>query len=402
LSDQRPAPLAGVTILAVEQYGAGPFGTQFLGDLGADVIKIENPAEGGELSRRVGPYFFGEGNSHFFQTFNRNKRSITLDLKSKEGRAVFHDLVRNVDAVSNNLRGDQPDKLGLTYAALGSVNPAIVCAHLSAYGRTGSRKSWPGFDYLMQAETGAFSVTGEPDGPPARMGLSVVDYMTGLCCALGLVSALIGAKATRRGMDIDTSLFDVSLHNLSYLATWYLNSGHVQGREPRGAHPSLGPTQLYRTRDGWIFIMCNKEGFWPILCRKIGREAWIEDPRFATFKSRLENRAELTRLLDDALTARTTSDWLDLFAGAVPSAPVYDVEQALQNPFVSEQGQVSAFTGGAMGDETVRMVAGPIKVDGKWPPANAGPAFGADTDAVLSKLGYDADRIAGLRQRKVI
>jgi succinate--hydroxymethylglutarate CoA-transferase len=395
-------PLTGTTILAVEQYGAGPFGSQFLGDLGADVIKIENPAEGGELARRVGPYYFSEGNSHFFQTFNRNKRSITLDLKSKEGQGVLHDLVRRADAVSNNLRGDQPEKLGLTYGALAEVNPRIVCAHLSAYGRTGPRKAWPGFDYLMQAEAGYLAVTGEPDGPPTRMGLSIVDYMTGITCAFGLVSGLLGARATGKGMDIDTSLFDTALHNLAYLATWHLNGGHVQGREPRSAHPSLGPTQLYRTRDGWIFIMCNKEVFWPALARAIDRPEWIEDARFATFGARLENRAELTRLIDDALSGATTAEWLARFAGVVPAAPVFDVEQALANPYVAAMGHVAPFTGGAMGEEAVRMLVGPVKVDGRWPPAKAGPAFGADTEDVLGAIGYDGARIEELRRKKVI
>ena len=152
-------PLTGVTILAVEQYGAGPFGSMLCADLGADVIKIENPEEGGELGRRVGPYFFGDKNSHFYQAFNRNKRSITLNLKQDEGRAIFRRLAGSADAVLNNLRGDQPAKLGLTYDDLKDINPTLVCAHLSAYGREGSRKSWPGFDYLMQAEAGYLSVT---------------------------------------------------------------------------------------------------------------------------------------------------------------------------------------------------------------------------------------------------
>src|SRR3990170_5376803 len=150
-------PLNGVRVLAVEQYGAGPFGTMFLADQGAEVIKIENPNDGGDMSRAVGPHFFAPGDSLFFHSFNRNKKSLTLDLGRPEGQAVFHDLVRTADAVASNLRGDVPEKLGLTYAALKDINAKIVCAHLSAYGRTGSRASWPGFDYLMQAEAGFFS-----------------------------------------------------------------------------------------------------------------------------------------------------------------------------------------------------------------------------------------------------
>jgi crotonobetainyl-CoA:carnitine CoA-transferase CaiB-like acyl-CoA transferase len=167
-------------------------------------------------------------------------------------------LAARADGLMNNLRGDLPGKLGLTYQALAPANPRIVCAHLSAYGRSGSRADWPGYDYLMQAETGYLSLTGEPDGPPARMGLSIVDLMTGLFAAFALVSGVLEARTTGTGRDLDVSLFDCALQNLSYLATWYLNGRHVQGREPRSAHPSLVPSQLYRTRDGFIFICATR------------------------------------------------------------------------------------------------------------------------------------------------
>jgi crotonobetainyl-CoA:carnitine CoA-transferase CaiB-like acyl-CoA transferase len=168
-------PLNGVRVLAVEQYGAGPFGTMFLADQGAEVIKIENPNDGGDMSRAVGPHFFAPGDSEFFHSFNRNKKSLTLDLSRPQGQAVLHDFVRSADALASNLRGDVPVKLGLVYDRLKVHNPKIVCAHLSAYGRGGPRADWPGFDYLMQAEAGYFSLTGEPGAPPARFGLSIVD-----------------------------------------------------------------------------------------------------------------------------------------------------------------------------------------------------------------------------------
>ena len=394
-------PLTGVTVLAVEQYGAGPFGSMLVADLGADVIKIENPHEGGELGRRVGPYYFADKNSHFFQAFNRNKRSITLDLKAPEGKAIFRKLAASADAVMNNLRGDQPEKLGITYDALKDVNARIVCAHLSAYGRDGSRKSWPGFDYLMQAEAGYLSVTGEPDGPPARMGLSIVDMMTGLMTSFAMTSAIIGARASGKGNDVDVSLFDTALHNLSYLAVWYLNNGHVQGREQRSGHPSLVPSQLYRTRDGWIFIMCNKENFWAPFCETIGRPAWITDPRYATFKARLENRHELSARIDEALGARTTVEWMALFGGKVPAAPVFDIAEALENPFVAERHNIASFKGSSHGGE-VRMLAGPVRVGGEALPERAGPALGQHTDAVLAAIGLSNDDIAALRAKKII
>lgn len=390
------APLAGITVLAVEQYGAGPFGSMLLADLGAEVLKIENPREGGDVGRHVGPHFFAPGDSQFFHAFNRNKRSVALDLKHPEGLAAFRELARGADAVLDNLRGDQAERLGVTYAALKDVNPAIVCAHLSAYGREGSRKAWPGYDYLMQAEAGYLAVTGEPDGPPTRFGLSVVDMMTGLMAAFALVSGVLGARGTGRGADMDVSLFDTALHNLTYLAAWHANAGHTQGREKRGAHPSLGPTQLYRTRDGWIFIMCNKEKFWPLLAERLGRPGWATDPRFADFAARLTNRDELTVLMDDAFSARTTAEWLAILQGVVPAAPVLDVDEALATPFVEERGAMAEFArreGGA----PVRMLRGPVRVDGALPPTLAAPAMGEATEEALRRAGLDEARIAALR-----
>ncbi|MCY4239844.1 MAG: CoA transferase [Rhodospirillaceae bacterium] len=392
-------PLEGIRVLAVEQYGAGPFGTMFLADQGAEVIKIENPHDGGDMARAVGPYFFASGDSQFFHSFNRNKKSLTLDLTKPDGKVVFHDLVASADAVASNLRGDVPDKLGLTYDALKACNDKIVCAHLSAYGREGPRATWPGYDYIMQAEAGYFAVTGEPDGAPARFGLSVVDMMTGLGLAYALLAALVAARATGRGRDIDVSLFDIALHNTSYLATWYLNEGINQPRLPRSAHPSLTPCQLYKTQDGWIFLMCNKEKFWPALCKAINRTEWADDPRFLRFKNRLENRDLITGLLDEALQACTTADWLEQFAGTVPAAPVNDIASALDNPFVVENDRLQIIEHPR--DGPYRIVAPPVQT-GEPAPARPAPELGADTDDVLKRIGYSEGKIATLRSRGTI
>ena len=387
--------LSGLRVIAVEQYGAGPYGSMQLADLGAEVIKIENPADGGDMSRRVGPFFLRPEDSQFFHSFNRNKKSITLDLKKPAAREVLRRLAARADASFDNLRGDLPAKLGLTYAGLAPANPKIVCAHLSAYGRDGSRAAWPGYDYLMQAEAGYLSLTGEPDGPPARMGLSIVDLMTGLFAAFALVSGVLSARETGQGRDLDVSLFDTALQNLCYLATWYLNAGHVQGREPRSAHPSLVPSQLYRTADGFLFIMCNKEKFWPILCQRIGHPEWADDPRFRRFQDRLANRELVNRLLDEALSARTTAEWLEHFAGQVPAAPVNDLRQALDNPFVAERSRIADYG-------PVRMVTGPVVDRQAEAPHGAAPALGADTDVVLREHGFSEAEIAGLRADRVI
>ena len=393
-------PLTGVRVLAVEQYGAGPFGTMFLADQGAEVIKIENPNDGGDMSRAVGPHFFAPGDSEFFHSFNRNKKSLTLDLSRPEGQAVLNDLVRGADALASNLRGDVPEKLGLVYDRLKAHNPKIVCAHLSAYGRSGSRASWPGFDYLMQAEAGYFSLTGEPGAPPARFGLSIVDLMTGLGLAYALLAALTAARATGAGRDIEVSLFDMALHNTAYLATWYLNEGVVTGRLPRSAHPALTPCQLYRTRDGWIYLMCNKEKFWPALCEKLGRPEWSKDARFLRFPDRLRHRDLLTELLDSELQQRATGEWLAHFAGAVPAAPINDLKQALDNPFVTEQGRLQSIPHPARG--SYRMIAPPVRCAGEEAPARPAPALGEHTQSLLRQLGYDDARIRMLRDAKVI
>jgi len=393
-------PLRGVRIISFEQYGAGPFGTLHLADLGAEIIKIENPSDGGDVGRLVGPFYFGPGDSHFHEAFNRNKKSLTLNLKQDEARSVLVDLVRSADAVFDNLRGDLPQKLGLTYEQLAPYNPRIVCAHLSAYGRTGSRTSWPGYDYLMQAEAGYLSLTGEPEGPPARFGLSIIDMMTGVTAVTGLLAGIIEARSTGRGRDIDTSLFDVAMGNLNYVAAWYLNEGHKVGRAPRSAHPSLTPSQLYRTQDGWIFIMCNKEKFWPVLCKAIARPDWAAHPDYANFAARLAHREQLTEALDAVLSTASTAEWLARFAGKVPAAPVYDVAQALDNPFAHEQGLILEAPHPARG--SIRTVATPIRCPGEAPLVGIAPTLGEHTQALLTELGYDAQRIAQLEEKGAV
>jgi crotonobetainyl-CoA:carnitine CoA-transferase CaiB-like acyl-CoA transferase len=280
------------------------------------------------------------------------------------------------------------------------VNPKIVCAHLSAYGREGSRKNWPGYDYLMQAEVGYLSVTGEPDGPPSRFGVSIVDMMTGLMTAFALVSGVVGARAQRKGMDMDVNLFDTALHNLSYLATWYLNNGHIQGREPRGAHPSLTPSQMFTTKDGWIFVMCNKEKFWPILADKLGHPEWVNDPRFSDFSARLKHRDEVTEMVDAALCQKTTAEWMKLLGGSVPISPVNDIGQALESDFIAEGRRTEFFP--RKDGSTLAMLSPPVRVNGSQGMMNAAPHLGADTAELLEGLGWGMEDQKRLRKEGVI
>ena len=388
-------PLAGLRVLTFENFGAGPFGSMYLADLGAEVIKIESRAQGGDATRSMGPFFLGEHDSHFFQTFNLNKKSVALDLKRPEGQQAFRRLVRTADVVMNNLRGDQPEKLGLDYAALGPVNPRILCAHLSAYGRDNERKGWPGYDYLMQAEAGYLHLTGEPGTPPARMGLSIIDYMTGITTAVAVLAALVGVLKNGRGRDIDVSLFDVALHQLTYPGNWYLNEGHPTERLPRSSHPSAVPVQLFKTRDGWIFVMCMTEKFWQALLGVLGREDLATAPLYGDSRARRVNRDALTVVLDAEFVRETTQHWLRLLQGLLPVAPVYDLPQALDNPFAKAIGMVRPLAHPVRPD--FRVVANPIKLDGERLPSRRAPELGEHTDELLGEAGFSPAEIESLK-----
>ncbi len=392
-------PLEGVRVLAVEHYGAGPLGSMHLADMGADVIKIENPASGGDTSRIVGPHLLGEGDSEFFQTLNRNKRSLGLNLKAPEGREVFEKLVATADGVTNNLRGDQPGKLRLTYDDLKGANPRIVCAHLSAYGRDGPRVSWPGYDYLMQGEVGFMALTGEPDGPPTRMGLSIVDWMTGVTGMLGLLSGVLAARESGVGRDIDVSLFDTALFQMSYPAVWYMNEGDVTPRIARSGHPSLVPAQLYTAKDGHIYIMGLTAKFWSLIIEKIGRPDIGENPDFADFPARLKNRDKLTKVLDAVFALKTVAEWMEIFAGLVPIGPVYSLDKALDNPYVAERGLIQTMDHPM---KPLRVLSNPIRDNGEVLPVKAAPQLGQDTDDILGELGYSESDISALREKSVL
>ena len=310
-----PHLLQGVRLLAIEQYGAGPWGTMMLADLGAEIIKIENPHTQGDVSRQVPPYT-AEQDSLYFQSFNRNKKSMTLNLKHPQAREVLLPLVAVSDAVFNNLRGDLPARLGLDFAALKEVKPSIVCCSLSAFGRTGPRAAEPGYDYVMQGYAGWMSLTGEPGMPPIKTGLSLVDYTAGIVAAVGLISAILRARKTGLGCDVDVNLFDTALSQLGYLASWHLTKGYQPQRMPDSSHPSQIPSQVLPTRDGWLVVMCAKEKFYRNLVRIMGRPELAQDERFGNFADRLKNREDAG---DHSQGFVAPEDHLRV-AGAVPGA----------------------------------------------------------------------------------
>ncbi len=370
----RGAPLAGVTIVSVEQFGAGPFATLYLADLGARVIKIEDPRTGGDVGRSVPPGVSGSS-SLYFETFNRGKSSVALDLTSAEGRATFERLVGEADAVFNNLRGDLVARLGLDYAALGRLNPAIVCVSLSAYGRAGGRAAYPGYDALVQAEAGWAALTGEPDSPPTKSGLSLVDYTAGLNAALGLMVGLFDARRTGQGRDVDINLYDSALALLSYPATWYLSRGISTERLGQSAHPSLVPFQFFETADGYLAVACAKEKFFQLLAPLIGRPELLEDDRFATFEARRVHRAALVEVLEATLREATTAHWLATFRGVVPVAPVRSMAEALTESELRERAMLVSYEHPELG--SVRTLGTPIRVGDFTPSYRPAPLLGA-------------------------
>ena len=391
-------PLEDIRIVSLEQYGAGPFGSMHLAELGAEIIKIEDPSAGGDVGRSIPPYT-AEDDSLFFQSFNRDKSSITLDIRTPEGREVFRDLVRTADAVYSNLRGDVPAKLGIRYEDLKEVNPRIVCCSLTGFGMTGPRSGEPGYDYVLQALGGWMSLTGEPGGAPQKTGLSLVDYCGGYVAAISLLGAIHGARRDGVGTDCDLSLYDTAISLLTYPGTWHLTADYEPARTRHSAHPSLVPFQAFEAADGWLVVGCAKEKFWQRLTVVLGRTDLADDPRFATFADRARHRDELVPELEALFRTRTVADWLaPMYAASIPCAPVRDVAGALTDPHTLERDLVAETEHDAFGQ--VRSLRSAVRVGPPGAdrvPTRPAPAMGADTDRVLRELGYDDATITAFR-----
>lgn len=390
-------PLEGVRIISLEQYGAGPFATLHLADLGAEVIKVEDPSVRGDVGRHVPPYQAGD-TSLFFETFNRNKKSIALDISTSEGREVFEDLVRVSDAVFSNLRGDVPAKIKITYNDLKHINPAIVCCSLSGYGMSGPRYKDPGYDYMLQALGGWMSLTGDPEGAPTKTGLSLVDFSGGLVASGAILAGVIAARRDGVGMDCDLSLYDTAIGMLSYLATWHLSAGHEPQRTRNSAHPSLVPFQAFEASDGWFVVGCAKEKFWVRLTEALGRPELATDPRFDSFANRYDNSAELTSILDTLFITHTVKEWVDLLrAATVPCGAVQTVEEALTDSHTIDRGLIVETSTPSLGD--VRSVASAMRVGVRTDPHRRAPHFDEDrVDLLRDLLGYSEHRINTLSE----
>ena len=397
-------PLADVRILAVEQFGAGPWGTLQLADLGAEIVKIEDPHSAGDVGRYVPPFQEGE-DSLFFETFNRGKLSVSLDLRHPQAREVFHDLVRACDGVYSNLRGDQPARLGLTYEQLRDVNPRIVCCSLSGFGMTGPRAAEGGYDYMMQGLAGWQMLTGDPDGPPTKSGLSLVDLSGGYASAIAMLAGIWRARRDGVGCDCDVSLFETALHELMYIGPWAATHGYVPPRRRNSAHPTIVPFQNFEASDAWFVVGAAKQVFWERLCDVIGRPDLNEDERFATMAGRNEHRDALLPILDEAFRARTADEWIEELVGAgVPASRVNTVEEALADPQTVAREAIVEHEHPVLG--TVRSIRTPLRLaDGETrlerEPAR-GPHRGEHTAEVLERLcGYTPDQLNDLAEAGV-
>jgi crotonobetainyl-CoA:carnitine CoA-transferase CaiB-like acyl-CoA transferase len=396
----RPAlALDGVRVLDLSRVLAGPFCAMLLADLGADVIKIEDTGAGDE-SRTWPPHKDGE--SAAYLVINRNKRDIALDLKAREGVDVFGRLVARADVLIENFRTGTMESFGLGYDTLAAANPRLIYCSISAFGRTGPRADGAGYEALMQAFSGIMSITGEPDGPPVRCGVSFLDLTTGILCAFGIVNALLARAKSGLGQRVDGSLLETAVSLLNYHAEGYLLTGAIP-QALGSSHPSLSPYRNFRCQDGqWIFIAGANDRFWQRLAPALGRPDLAADARFATNIERVRHRQELEAALEEAIAGHEREPLLKILEEAgVPATPVNTVDQVMTDPQTAARGIIERIVHPKLGE--IPVVGTPVKFSRMQPGVRApAPLRGEHTDAVLAEYGYSAAEIAALRAKKVI
>jgi len=392
-------PLAGVRILDLSRILSGPFATMIFADLGADVIKLENPQTGDDTREWAPPYQGDQ--SAYFLSVNRNKRGIAVDLKTAQGREIALRLVDRADILVENFRPGTAARLGLGYDDLHARNPGLIYASISGFGQTGPYASEPGYDAIAQALGGVMSVTGEADGEPARVGNSAADLSAAMWAAIGILAALHARHATGCGEWIDISLLDGQIASLTYLAGGYFASGEVP-RRYGSAHPSIVPYQALQTADGHLMVAVGNDTLWRRFAPLIGLPELVDDPRFDSNPQRVANRAQLIPLIERALATRGSVAWADeLSRVGIPAGPINNVAGALEHPQVTARDMVLSTEHPSAG--TLRMTGSPIKLSRytatvRRPP----PTLGEHTDDVLSELGYSAAEIATLRDEDVV
>ncbi|MFL6055213.1 MAG: CaiB/BaiF CoA transferase family protein [Actinoallomurus sp.] len=397
--DMSDGALAGVRVLDLSRILSGPFATMILADLGAEVIKVEDTANGDD-TRQWGPPFQGE-DATYYLSINRNKRSISVDLKTEKGREAVQRLADRADVVLENFRPGTAARLGFGYEELSARNPGLVYASISGFGHTGPFAERAGYDAIAQAMSGIMSVTGEADGTPVRMGTSGADLGAGMWAVIGILAALHARRSTGRGQHVDISLLDGQIAWLTYVAGGYFATGETP-RRYGSAHPSIVPYQALPTADGHLMVAVGNDGLWRRFAAAVGRGDLAEDPRFATNKDRVAHREELVALIEEALAARTSAEWAEVLTEAgVPSGPINTVPEALAHPQVLAREMVVEVEHPQVGP--LSMLGSPVKLSAQ-PPAvrSAPPRLGEHTDEVLAELGLSPEEIAAMRDEGAI
>lgn len=388
-------PLSGVRVLDLTVMIAGPMSAMLLADLGAEVIKIEKPGTG-EGARGMPPHYF-EGESAYFIAFNRNKKSVILNLVSDYGKKTFYELVKKSDIVLDNYRPGVLEKLKIDYDTLSKVNPQIICCSITGYGSTGPFKGRPAFDIAVQARGGIMSFTGEPGRQPVRMGVPMGDISGGLFGTHGILAALYQREITGRGQKIDISMLDCQISLLTYRGQYYLTAGEIA--ESLGTeHASVVPSRGFKTKTINIVIDCNMQRIFDEFCSLAGIPEIARDPKFNTRDNRFANRKELYEILEDLFMTRTGEEWLALLEDRIPIAPINTVDKALNDPQILSRNMVPEIDYG--NGHKLKIIGNPIKMseieEEKFTPA---PKLGENTEEILAKiLGYSSEDIEKLRR----
>jgi crotonobetainyl-CoA:carnitine CoA-transferase CaiB-like acyl-CoA transferase len=392
-------PLKGIRVLDLTRVLAGPYCAMLLGDMGAEVIKIEEPGRGDD-TRGWPPFAHGE--STYFMSVNRNKKSVTLNLKAPQGRDLLKRLAKKSDVVLENFRTGTMEKLGLGFKTLSKINPRLIYCAMSGFGESGPEAHRGGYDLIIQAESGVMDVTGFADGPPVKVGNSIADLVAGMSGAHGVTLALLARQRTKRGQKVEIAMLDVMAALLTYQAGMYLNAGRAPARRGN-EHPSIVPYEVFKAADAYLVIGAANDSLWERCCVALERPELAKEPRYATVASRVEHRATLVPVLNDILGARPAADWLKrLEAAGVPAGRIRTVPEVCESEHLKARGMVVALPHAKAG--TVKMMGVPIRLHGTpGRPTSAAPVLGADTEAVLTRvLGVRRAEVRRLRDAGIV
>ncbi|XWN30931.1 MAG: CoA transferase [Devosia sp.] len=395
-----PAPLAGVRVLDLSRVVSGPFCTMQLGDLGADIIKVEEPTRGDD-SRAFGPPFQG-GESAYFLSVNRNKKSLALDLKHPKAGEVVRRLVEGSDVLVENFRPGTAERLGIGYDALKAINPALIYCAISGFGRTGPERDRPGYDLILQGEAGIMDLTGEPDGPPTKIGAPVADLVSGLYAAQGVLAALRAREVTGLGQRVDVAMLDAVASVLTYNAGEYFATG-VSPTRRGNQHPSIAPYAPFEASDGWINLGIANDAIWERFCRSVGREELLDDARFKTAPDRVTNRTAVNALVADIIATRPRRAWVELLEPrGVPVGALNDVGEVVEGRGITARGKIASLDHQSAG--TVKVVDTPVELSASPTGARtAPPRLGEHTREILREVAdFDDTTIEDLMRERAV